>query len=150
MADDKLTARFGDVVENGWASEDNPTRRGYFVRLGWRTGKMNAGRYWEITDRKGKFWELMPYGDHKITVTPSPDGADAVQAGRIYVSNGGIYRQLPGAEPELLASASATSLTISDAMVERGIAALQPYGLRLAPVVMREALEAALQPGGGE
>ncbi len=64
-----LKAKFGDVVENGWASENNPTRVGFFVRAGKRTGRMNAGKFWEITDGKGKFWELMPTGDHKITVT---------------------------------------------------------------------------------
>jgi hypothetical protein len=66
---DLLRAKFGDLVENGWASEENPTRKGFFVREAKRTGKLNAGRYWEITDGKGKFWELSPVGEHKITVT---------------------------------------------------------------------------------
>jgi hypothetical protein len=60
--------QFGDTVENGWASEDNPTRVGLFVREGRRTGRLNRGRYWEITDGNGKFWELSPTGDHKIAV----------------------------------------------------------------------------------
>lgn len=69
---DLKTPAFGDIVENGWASEDNPTRRGYFVRAFRRTGRMNAGLKWEITDGKGKFWELMPLGDHRISVSPTP------------------------------------------------------------------------------
>ena len=60
--------KFGDAVENGWASEANPTRVGLFVREGFRTGKMNRGRYFEVTDGNGKFWELPLDRDHKITV----------------------------------------------------------------------------------
>jgi hypothetical protein len=68
----KLTAKFGDIVENGWASERNPTRVGFFVREGHRPlGRMNPGRYWQITDGKGKFWELSPVGDHRISVRPA-------------------------------------------------------------------------------
>lgn len=63
--------RFGDLVENGWASEENPTRRGFFVREGKRTGRMNAGTYWEITDGKGKFWECPLSADHKLTWAPT-------------------------------------------------------------------------------
>jgi hypothetical protein len=61
--------RFGDTIENGWASTDNPTRVGIFVREGYRTGRMNRGRYFEVTNGEGKFWELMVDRDHKITVT---------------------------------------------------------------------------------
>lgn len=42
------TPKFGDLVENGWASEGNPTRRGYFVQSFRRTGRMNPGLTWEI------------------------------------------------------------------------------------------------------
>lgn len=52
--------KFGDVVENGSASEENPTRRGFFVREFKRSGRMNAGLTWEITDGKGMFWEFKP------------------------------------------------------------------------------------------
>lgn len=65
-----LKPRFGDIIENGWASLENPTRCGYFVREGRRTGKMNAGRYFEVTDGRGKFWELPLGRDHKISVRP--------------------------------------------------------------------------------
>lgn len=62
---------FGDTIENGWASEENPTRVGYFVEQGRRTGKMNAGPYIRVTDGRGKFWELPITRDHKIKVTPA-------------------------------------------------------------------------------
>jgi hypothetical protein len=62
--------RFGDVVENGWASDGNPTRVGFFVREGRRTGRMNRGRYFEVTDGEGKFWELPVDRESKIIVRP--------------------------------------------------------------------------------
>jgi len=68
----KLSPSFGDVVENGYASEDNPTRRGFFVRAFKRTGRMNPGLTWEITDKLGKFWEIQPaiIGE-RLTVVPA-------------------------------------------------------------------------------
>lgn len=75
-----LKAKFGDAVENGWASEANPTRVGYFVREFRRPrGQMNPGLTWEITDGNGKFWELMPTGDHKITVTSASPFVQATE-----------------------------------------------------------------------
>lgn len=73
------TPRFGDIIENGWASERNPTRTGYFVREGRRTGRMNPGRYFEVTDGAGKFWELPVDRDHKITVRPVADRIAALE-----------------------------------------------------------------------
>jgi len=65
--------RFGDIVENGWASVDNPTRTGFFVRQGCRTGRMNAGPYVEVTDGHGKFWELPMDKGHRVTFRPAAD-----------------------------------------------------------------------------
>lgn len=36
---------FGDIIENGWASDDNPTKRGVFIRYIRRTGKLNPGKH---------------------------------------------------------------------------------------------------------
>ncbi len=60
--------KFGDLVENGWASDDNPTRVGVFVRRGCRTGRMNPGPYAVLTDMKGKFWEVFVRDDSKLTI----------------------------------------------------------------------------------
>lgn len=90
MLSEKLKAKFGDLVENGWASEANPTRTGYFVREFRRPhGRMNAGLTWEITDGNGKFWELSPVGEHKITVTPRHQAQEEAKA----VSVEGISRE---------------------------------------------------------
>lgn len=78
---------FGDIVENGWASEDNPTRTGFFVREFRRTGKLNPGLTWEITDGKGKFWEFNPKDiaeDNRLKVTraaaPGPPVGEVVNS----------------------------------------------------------------------
>ena len=39
--------KFGDPVINTNASDDNPTRHGFFVRALRRTGRMNPGVWWE-------------------------------------------------------------------------------------------------------
>lgn len=52
---------FGQAFENLKASESNPLRIGYFVRRVERRGRvMNAGIWWEMTDRKGEFWLTDP------------------------------------------------------------------------------------------
>lgn len=64
------TPRFGDIVENAWASIDNPTRVGLFVREIRRTGRLNRGRFFEVTDGHGRFWQVMADRDHRTTVRP--------------------------------------------------------------------------------
>ena len=51
--------KFGDIIENGWAGEKNPTKIGIFVR--------HKRRTIELTDGKGKFWEVMHNKDHRNT-----------------------------------------------------------------------------------
>ena len=55
-----MTPTFGQWVEDRLASKSNPTHHGMFVRAG-RTphGGMN-GRWWELTDGRGKFWQTIP------------------------------------------------------------------------------------------
>ncbi|GAA5417949.1 hypothetical protein Pryu01_03027 [Paraliobacillus ryukyuensis] len=49
--------KFGDIIENGWASKDNPTRIGIFVR--------HKKKTIEKTNGKGKFWETYHDSDNK-------------------------------------------------------------------------------------
>lgn len=54
---------FGDHMRNLWASEQNPSRDAIFVRVIRRTGKvLNSGMWYQMTDGKGKFWEVCPSG----------------------------------------------------------------------------------------
>lgn len=82
-----VVVTFGDVVVNGWASEDNPTRTGYFVRSFTRTGKMNPGLTWEVTDGKGKFWTFKPADiGERLTVLaarPAAPTQSAAQTGEV-------------------------------------------------------------------
>jgi hypothetical protein len=43
----KWQPKFGDPVINLDASEENPTRYGFFVRVVRRTGRLNPGTWWE-------------------------------------------------------------------------------------------------------
>ncbi len=60
------TPKFGATVTNHFASEDNPTRVGIFVRSGRRNGRMNPGVWWELTDGRGKFWQVSPDAHHLL------------------------------------------------------------------------------------
>ena len=62
--------KFGDIIENGWASADNPIRFGVFVRSKKRRGRFNPGTYYLLTDTKGKHWEIggQADGHEKISV----------------------------------------------------------------------------------
>lgn len=54
--------KFGDIVENGWASEDNPRRKGVFVRT--------KEKGYEMTNMKGDFW-LSAKDNQKLSVIGS-------------------------------------------------------------------------------
>lgn len=61
--------KFGELMRNPWASEDNPTRDGYFVRARVVKGRFNPGTWYEMTDRNGKFWEVS--ADYQFFVEPA-------------------------------------------------------------------------------
>ena len=48
---------FGDWFTGIYASDDNPIKHGMYVRTIRRTGRMNRGTHYELTDGKGAFWE---------------------------------------------------------------------------------------------
>jgi hypothetical protein len=52
--------KFGDLVENTFASANNPHRIGRFVRVIRRRGRLNPGTWWQMTDGRGDFWEVRP------------------------------------------------------------------------------------------
>ena len=49
--------KFGDWLRGIYASERNPTRDGMYVRTIRRTGKLNPGKFYELTDGNGLFWQ---------------------------------------------------------------------------------------------
>lgn len=53
--------RFASWIRNTEAGEDNPQRDGMFVRVIRRTpAVMNPGLWFELTDGKGRFWQIRP------------------------------------------------------------------------------------------
>ena len=55
----KVKFQFGDIIENGWAGEKNPTRISIFVGH-----KKNTI---EVTDGKGDFWEIYHNKENRNT-----------------------------------------------------------------------------------
>lgn len=58
MITKNIQFKFGELVENGYTSKNNPIRYGYFVRYGYNSAFINKGEYAEFTDKKGKFWKI--------------------------------------------------------------------------------------------
>lgn len=59
----KKELKFGDIVENGWASLRNPIRFGIVV-------KVNRNNI-ELTDGDGKFWKLVFDKQSRISIRGS-------------------------------------------------------------------------------
>lgn len=49
---------FGDLMMNPWAGDANPRHIANFVREIRKTGRVNPGLWYEMTDRNGNFWEV--------------------------------------------------------------------------------------------
>ncbi len=58
---------FGDIIENGWASNDNPTKRGVFIRYIHRSGKLNPGKHAVIRFDSGGLGEFRIDMEAKLT-----------------------------------------------------------------------------------
>jgi hypothetical protein len=50
--------QFGDWLRGIWASQNNPIRDGRYVKTVRRTGRLNHGTFYELTDGHGKFWRF--------------------------------------------------------------------------------------------
>ena len=48
---------FGTRMRGIFAGESNPHRDGYYVETIRRTGRMNRGKFYRLTDGAGRFWE---------------------------------------------------------------------------------------------
>jgi len=57
---------FGDWIESGWASDDNPRKYGRFVKIDNRKGRVNPGLRITLTDGHGAFWSAPASGNHRL------------------------------------------------------------------------------------
>ena len=48
--------KLGDWMRGIYASVDNPIRDGMYVETIYRTGRLNPGKFYRLTNGKGKFW----------------------------------------------------------------------------------------------
>jgi hypothetical protein len=87
----ELRPKFLDVIENGWASDKNPTRTGYFIRSGTRgKGMINPGKYLVLTDGKGNFWEISTKNEklkiigNLLASTPQPPATKPFRKGSTF------------------------------------------------------------------
>jgi hypothetical protein len=55
----KPSLKFGDPVVNIYASENNPMKRGFFVRKGFSACRVNGGPWLEYTDGLGRFAKIL-------------------------------------------------------------------------------------------
>ena len=57
MSENQNTPAFGQELINPHASDNNPRKVGYFVKVVHRRkGIVNPGKHYQLTDMKGKFW----------------------------------------------------------------------------------------------
>ncbi|NEI70986.1 hypothetical protein GR212_15505 [Rhizobium lusitanum] len=59
--------QFGDIIENGWASDSNPTKRGVFLYYKTRTGRLNPGRHAVIRFKSGGLGEFRIDNEAELT-----------------------------------------------------------------------------------
>ena len=48
--------KFGDILENKYASHENPHWKGIYVRAIHKKGLINPGKHYQLTDGNGNFW----------------------------------------------------------------------------------------------
>ncbi len=50
--------KFGDIIKNKYASDDDPFLYGYLLKIIERHDGPNPGIYFDLTDGNGYFWEI--------------------------------------------------------------------------------------------
>ena len=55
---DSRPPKFGERIMGIWAGQENPIRIGMYVETIRRTGRLNPGTWYRLTDGKGRFWSF--------------------------------------------------------------------------------------------
>ena len=64
--------KFGEWLRGIYASESNPQRDGMYVRTIRRTGRMNPGTFYELTDGNGRFWQYPAQSVERVAAPQPP------------------------------------------------------------------------------
>lgn len=117
--------KFGEWLRGIYASESNPHRDGMYVRTIHRTGKLNPGIHYEVTDGNGTFWQYPAQSVERLATPP----ADTLGAVRELVQrwviesnwrSGGVGATYKRCADELeSALAQAPAIRVTDEMVRR-------------------------------
>lgn len=93
-----MKPRFGVTkIRNPYVADDNPHRDGIYVETIRRTGRLNPGTWYRLTDGKGAFWELKADGCEMLALAeelekngkPAPwNPDDSVRAGELHIVGG--------------------------------------------------------------
>ena len=70
--------KFGEWLRGIYASESNPQRDGMYVRTIRRTGRMNPGTFYEMTDGNGRFWQYPAQSVERVAAPQPPTEAQGV------------------------------------------------------------------------
>ena len=76
--------KFGDWLRGIHASETNPHRDGMYVRTIRRTGKLNPGVHYEVTDGNGKFWQYPAQSVERLATPPAAQPPAGEAAGYVH------------------------------------------------------------------
>ena len=163
--------KFGEWLRGIYASESNPHRDGMYVRTIRRTGKLNPGVHYEVTDGNGKFWQYPAQSVERLATPPAVQPAGAESAAQPCEDD--CHEFVPfanacircGAPYTTTPAAQAPAVRVTDELVERaarevwkvdrdhwlgGSAAfleLHPSDYARLLAIARAALEAALGQG---
>lgn len=111
---------FGEWIRGVYASESNPHRDGMYVRTIRRTGRMNPGTSYEITDGKGDFWEYPRESVLFLASRPStPDKAVPDADIRLAAFTRRVVRELNDSPKSALLQLADAIKTIDAAMQEQ-------------------------------
>lgn len=65
---------FGELIRGIWAGKTNPQRDGYYVKTIVRKGRLNPGIWYQLTDKKGRFWQYE--ATHTLFLSNRPKQTD--------------------------------------------------------------------------
>jgi hypothetical protein len=63
VENEKIELKFLDIVDNGYASDDNPQKIGIYLKTTYTHSHFNRGYNYHLTNGKGDFWQINKSND---------------------------------------------------------------------------------------